>query len=127
MNQETQNALDLLHRGHKVLLREVGRICRKHGISWFLESGTLLGAVRHKSAIPWDDDADVFMPRADSEIFIKEWQKQKADGRFVLLNETDETFTRNAFATLVDTSGTLIKNYQNCQSTSSNFLSFDSS
>lgn len=86
--------------------------CNKNGITYYLCGGCLIGSLRYKGFIPWDDDADVFMPRADYEMFIKEWQKQKADGRFVLLNETDETFTRNSFATLVDTSGTLIKNYQ---------------
>lgn len=94
------------------ILKHFHNFCEKNGITYYLCGGCLIGSLRYKGFIPWDDDADVFMPRPDYEIFIKEWQRQKADGRFVLLNETDETFTRNAFATLVDTSGTLIKNYQ---------------
>lgn len=49
------------------LLLEFDRVCRKHNLRYFLAYGTLLGAVRHKGYIPWDDDTDVLMPREDYE------------------------------------------------------------
>jgi lipopolysaccharide cholinephosphotransferase len=49
------------------LLRYHDRICREHGLRYWLEAGTLLGAVRHGGFIPWDDDLDVAMPRPDFE------------------------------------------------------------
>lgn len=94
------------------ILIRFSEFCEENSLTYYLCGGCLIGSLRYGKFIPWDDDADVFMPRADYEIFIKEWQKQGADGRFVLLNETDETFTRNNFCTLVDTSATLVKNYQ---------------
>ena len=53
------------------LLRELDAVCKTLGISYFLDCGTLLGAVRDHHFIPWDDDIDVIMPREDYEILKK--------------------------------------------------------
>ena len=49
------------------LLAELDGICRRHGLRYFVDYGTLLGAVRHRGFIPWDDDIDVVMMRPDYE------------------------------------------------------------
>ena len=57
-------------------LKVLDEVFRSHGLRYFLVSGTMLGAVRHKGFIPWDDDVDLGMPRADYERLIansKEW------------------------------------------------------
>lgn len=83
---------------HKVLLKilvDFDRICRKHNLTYYMVGGTLLGAVRHRGFIPWDDDIDIGMPRPDYERFMKlseiefpsylqVWNRHKRPGYFML-------------------------------------------
>ena len=61
----------------KVLIK-FDSLCREHNWSYFITYGTLLGAVRHKGFIPWDDDVDVQMPREDFDAFSK-WCNENAE------------------------------------------------
>lgn len=58
------------------ILKEIDRVCKKHDIRYYLADGSMLGAIRHGGFIPWDDDADIMMPRPDYIRFMehaKEW------------------------------------------------------
>ena len=53
-----------------IIANEIDRICKEYNIEYFMEAGTLLGAIRHKGFIPWDDDFDIGMRRSEYERFI---------------------------------------------------------
>ena len=69
--------LDYLEKAQAILaemLREFDRVCQKHNLHYYMICGSLIGVVRHKGFIPWDDDVDVAMPREDYEL-LKEIAK----------------------------------------------------
>ena len=67
----TQYDMTKVHEASLEILKEIDRICRKYKIQYMLDSGSLLGAVRHQGFIPWDDDADVAFTRKNYEAFLK--------------------------------------------------------
>ena len=79
----------------KVILVEildvVADFCDKNGIRYWINSGSLLGAVRHKGFIPWDDDIDVGMLREDYDKFMESFNKSNSRYKFVCY-ELDEDF-----------------------------------
>ncbi|MBQ6550907.1 MAG: LicD family protein [Lachnospiraceae bacterium] len=69
MDKKREEAIEKVHQGLYLVLGEIDRICTKYDIPYYLEGGSMLGAVRHKAIIPWDDDADISMFRSDYERF----------------------------------------------------------
>lgn len=72
------------------ILSEIHRICVKNNLNYFLCGGSLLGAVRHKGFIPWDDDIDVAMPREDYNRFIEICINGALDNKYILQNTDTE-------------------------------------
>lgn len=92
MDQGYIDTLNRLHGCQLLLAWEVKRLCDRHQIRYFMIAGTLLGAVRHKGFIPWDDDMDIGMLREDYTRFI-EIAKQELDDRFFLQDlDTDPAY-----------------------------------
>ncbi|MDU5109157.1 MAG: LicD family protein [Clostridium sp.] len=73
------------------ILIEFDRVCRENNLRYFLDWGTLLGAIRHKGFIPWDDDVDVSMPREDFERLKSLYNKFNED-YFLQTPETDKYY-----------------------------------
>lgn len=77
--------LTKVHQANLSVLKEIDRICRKYKIRYALDAGTLLGAVRHKGFIPWDDDADVVFTRKNFEKFKIAAEKELKQGLKLLM------------------------------------------
>ena len=73
-----------------LLLREVDKICREQGLSYYMIGGTLLGAVRHGGFIPWDADIDIAMRREDYDRFKQYWMQNPSEVFFYQDFETEK-------------------------------------
>ena len=90
------------------ILLVIDKVCREHGLRYYLAAGTMLGAVRHKGFIPWDDDVDIAMPRKDYDMLMqygREWLPAPYEALFA---ENNPDYPGN-FAKVVDSSTTLIE------------------
>ena len=76
------------------ILEKVIDVCDKNNIKYFLASGTLLGAVRHKGFIPWDDDIDLVMKREDYNRFLEIAEKSIKYPYFLQCYKTEKNYMR---------------------------------
>ena len=89
------------------MMKVVDKICRKHDIQYWLDAGTLLGAVRHKGFIPWDDDLDIIMPRGDFNRFIEIAPQELPEDLFLQTRKTDKSIWK--WIKIRDNYGTFIQ------------------
>ena len=82
------------------LISEVDRICKKYNIKYNMVGGTMLGAIRHKGHIPWDDDADIGFLRKEYERFRKACTKELDGSRFYIQDFRDTSGYRWGYGKL---------------------------
>ncbi len=85
------------------MMKDFDQFCNDHDLSYFLTGGTLLGAVRHKGYIPWDDDIDVGMPRNDYETFARIYNEEKETPYYEFVSFHQEPDLYVSSGKLVDT------------------------
>lgn len=77
--EQKQLKMEEIQRVSLEILKKITTICESQNFRYTLAYGTLIGAIRHKGFIPWDDDIDIQMPRPDYESFIKYMVKHPID------------------------------------------------
>ncbi|MEG0830368.1 MAG: LicD family protein [Anaerovoracaceae bacterium] len=90
-----------------MLLKEIHDICQRHDIIYYLAGGTLIGAMRHKGFIPWDDDMDIFMSRDNWHKFIEATKTDMPENRVLECQELNRNYT-NMIGRYTDTKSTAI-------------------
>ena len=108
----TDEELELLHNTLFDILLDIKKVCDDHNITFLLAGGTMLGAVRHKGFIPWDDDLDILMLRSEYEKFRRVFISDTGD-KYDLVepledqytNKKPKVFLRNSVFTEVNYAG----------------------
>ena len=96
MIKENKHSLDIkeIQAVSLGILKDIAKFCDLHGIRYVLAYGTLIGAIRHKGFIPWDDDVDIMMPRPDYEKFLALFEENhnQMKNLFVFNQMTDKRY-----------------------------------
>lgn len=93
------------------ILVEIDKVCRKHDIKYWLDGGTLLGAVRHGGYIPWDDDIDISMTRDELKRFLEVAPQELPRWLFVQTQATDPSY-RLSFCKVRDNNSFFITQHE---------------
>ena len=96
------------------LFRAVSEVCQKHGLRFWVAYGSMLGAVRHKGYIPWDDDFDIMLPRKDYQKLIR--LQKEFEAPYFLQTTQNDTDYYSSFARLrnSNTTGILVSPNNTC-------------
>ncbi|MCH4099564.1 MAG: LicD family protein [Prevotella sp.] len=95
----------------KVMLKTllvIDKVCKEHHLRYYIIAGTLLGAIRHKGFIPWDDDADIAMPDNDYQKLVKNWKKWLPINYEIIYSGNNSLYPQ-PFAKIQDASTTVIE------------------
>ena len=95
MTQTSDQLQQQIWATEQEILDVIHQVCTEHGLRDSLAYGTLIGAVRHKGFIPWDDDIDLMMPREDYEKLLAIWNEAAPKGYILQNTRTDPDFTQN--------------------------------
>ncbi len=98
-NKDKKLTLDEIKAIQLEMLIDFDRFCRQNNITYFLSYGTLLGAIRHKGYIPWDDDIDVMVPRTE----IDRVRTLYKPGRYKIADATNELNYEYPYPRMIDT------------------------
>ncbi len=94
--------MDELRQKQMEVLDYVSSFCDQQGIRYWIEGGTLLGAIRHKGYIPWDDDIDIAMLRKDYDWFRKAFPEKNQNSKFVFRCAEDDRDWHLPFGKVMD-------------------------
>ena len=100
--KKTEFTLEQIQQREFALLEAFDAYCKRHGLTYCLCGGSLLGAVRHKGFIPWDDDIDLMMPRDDYER-LRDLARKEPVADFLVHRYPGDAHYPYGFAKIVDT------------------------
>lgn len=100
-NKDDNSKLRSLQLRELEIMRIFSEVCDRHHLRYYIVGGTMLGAVRHKGFIPWDDDMDVAMPRPDYEKFLTLVRPELPEG-YDFLNYKQNPEYKRYFSRIVD-------------------------
>lgn len=103
------NSLDEMKLIQLSIMDRIHRFCNDKNISYSLSHGSLIGAVRHKGFIPWDDDIDIFMKREEYERFCKEFPLNQKQYDLEIANTSTSTYYGRAMSKVFDIRTLLIE------------------
>lgn len=93
------------------ILIYIDEICRKNHLKYYIGYGTLIGAIRHKGFIPWDDDIDIIMPRPDYIKIMKIMQKENGRYKFISIENSKNDYNY-PFAKVIDSNTKMVEEWR---------------